>query len=132
MIVEPLAVGFRSTLKGVVPNELGLLPQINYPDTPGTIKNLGDTIKFTPTQPTGTFYRGPNNTYSMQQFHFHTPSEHRLNGIDYPMEVHFVHYGPAGSSQLAVIGAFIRYGDFTSPFIKDVIVCLLFYEAKNY
>jgi carbonic anhydrase len=28
--------------------------------------------------------------YSLQQFHFHTPSEHHVGGEYYPMEVHFV------------------------------------------
>jgi carbonic anhydrase len=29
--------------------------------------------------------------YVLKQFHFHTPSEHTLNGKGYPLEVHFVH-----------------------------------------
>lgn len=28
--------------------------------------------------------------YSLKQFHFHTPSEHRVDGEFYPFEVHFV------------------------------------------
>lgn len=28
--------------------------------------------------------------YQLKQFHFHTPSEHRINGEYFPMEVHFV------------------------------------------
>ena len=30
-------------------------------------------------------------TYGLTQFHFHQPSEHRLNGKSFAMEVHFVH-----------------------------------------
>ena len=30
-------------------------------------------------------------TYSFKQFHFHTPSEHHLDGITYPLEMHMVH-----------------------------------------
>ena len=29
--------------------------------------------------------------YSLLQFHFHTPSEHTINGKKYPMEMHLVH-----------------------------------------
>jgi carbonic anhydrase len=29
--------------------------------------------------------------YALQQFHFHTPSEHRINGEGYPLEWHWVH-----------------------------------------
>ncbi|KAI9166695.1 Carbonic anhydrase [Paramyrothecium foliicola] len=46
--------------------------------------------------------------YNLKQFHFHTPSEHRLNGEHYPMEVHFVF--EAGTS-LAVVGFFIEVAD---------------------
>ena len=31
-----------------------------------------------------------NKTYPLAQFHFHTPSEHRVNDEYFPMEVHFV------------------------------------------
>jgi len=32
------------------------------------------------------------DTYDLLQIHFHEPSEHTLNGVRYPIEVHFVHY----------------------------------------
>jgi carbonic anhydrase len=32
-----------------------------------------------------------NNTFSLKQFHFHTPGEHRVNGEYFPMEMHLVH-----------------------------------------
>lgn len=32
-----------------------------------------------------------NTTYDLAQFHFHVPSEHRIEGVFFPMEVHFVH-----------------------------------------
>jgi carbonic anhydrase len=27
----------------------------------------------------------------LNQFHFHTPSEHTINGVHYPLEMHMVH-----------------------------------------
>jgi carbonic anhydrase len=30
-------------------------------------------------------------TFVLKQFHFHTPSEHRINGQHFPLEVHMVH-----------------------------------------
>ncbi|HEY9567372.1 MAG TPA: carbonic anhydrase family protein, partial [Thalassobaculum sp.] len=39
------------------------------------------------------------------QFHFHTPSEHMVDGKPFAAEVHFVHR--AADGELAVIGAFI-------------------------
>lgn len=33
-------------------------------------------------------------TFNLQQFHFHTPSEHRINGEQFPIEIHMVHEAP--------------------------------------
>ncbi|WP_062618636.1 carbonic anhydrase [Flammeovirga sp. SJP92] len=30
--------------------------------------------------------------YKLKQFHFHSPSEHTLNGVSYPLEIHMVHH----------------------------------------
>ncbi|MBK6759559.1 MAG: carbonic anhydrase family protein [Ignavibacteria bacterium] len=35
-------------------------------------------------------------TYTLKQFHFHTPSEHQIGGRTFPMEVHFVHQSDDG------------------------------------
>ncbi len=47
-------------------------------------------------------------TYELQQFHFHTPSEHALQGSFGPLEVHFVHQ--ASDGELAVVGVLIDDG----------------------
>lgn len=60
-------------------------------------------------------------TYDLLQFHFHTPSEHTVDGNAYPAEVHFVHAAEDGS--LAVIGVFIEDGaasDALAPFWDDL------------
>lgn len=48
--------------------------------------------------------------YDLLQFHFHTPSEHRIAGRSFPMEIHFVHRNTRG--QLAVIGVLATFGDY--------------------
>lgn len=48
--------------------------------------------------------------YDLLQFHFHTPSEHRIAGRSFPMEIHFVHRNERG--QLAVIGVLATFGDY--------------------
>ncbi|MEE4279161.1 MAG: carbonic anhydrase family protein [Halieaceae bacterium] len=47
-----------------------------------------------------------DNTYDLMQFHFHEPSEHTLNGIRYPIEMHLVHYNQEIDEYvvLAVVG----------------------------
>ncbi len=46
--------------------------------------------------------------YKLAQFHFHSPSEHTIDGKHTPMEVHLVHKDASG--KLAVIGVMIREG----------------------
>ena len=35
--------------------------------------------------------RSPRCAVPLNQFHFHTPSEHTINGVHYPLEMHMVH-----------------------------------------
>jgi len=46
--------------------------------------------------------------YELEQFHFHTPSEHRFHGRSAPLEMHLVHRSSAG--QLLVIGVPLHAG----------------------
>ena len=46
--------------------------------------------------------------YELKQFHFHTGSEHRMDGRGYDMELHLVHAAADGSN--AVIGVFLKRG----------------------
>ncbi|HEX4960228.1 MAG TPA: carbonic anhydrase family protein [Thermoanaerobaculia bacterium] len=47
-------------------------------------------------------------TYRLDQFHFHTPSEHRVRGNDRPIEIHFVNISPGG--RVVAVGVFIKDG----------------------
>jgi carbonic anhydrase len=68
--------------------------QVNYSE--GDTMTIGDT------------------NYELIQFHFHAPSEHTVQGKQYPMEMHFVHKSPSGA--LAVIGVFIEKGAHNAAF----------------
>jgi carbonic anhydrase len=48
--------------------------------------------------------------YKLLQFHWHTPSEHELNGEKFPMEMHLVHRATDGTDTLSVVGVWIRRG----------------------
>ena len=48
------------------------------------------------------------SVYSLKQFHFHTPSEHTIDGSHFPMEMHFVHQSADG--KFAVVAALIQEG----------------------
>jgi carbonic anhydrase len=46
--------------------------------------------------------------FELKQFHFHTPSENRIDGKSFPLEAHFVHADQHGN--LAVIALMFEYG----------------------
>lgn len=56
----------------------------------------------------GSVLKTLRETYHLKQFHFHSPSENRIDGKTYPLEAHFVHQSDSG--QLAVISAFYEEG----------------------
>lgn len=47
--------------------------------------------------------------FELQQFHFHSPSEHTVAGEYYPMEVHLVHQNEHG--ELLVVGLMFEEGE---------------------
>ncbi|MBP7131815.1 MAG: carbonic anhydrase family protein [Aquabacterium sp.] len=55
--------------------------------------------------------------YELVQFHFHRPSEERVEGRAYPMSAHLVHKSPSG--QFAVVGVLLDQGD-AHPLIQQV------------
>ncbi|MFX0203366.1 MAG: carbonic anhydrase [Candidatus Hodarchaeota archaeon] len=55
-----------------------------------------------------------DESYELRQYHFHSPSEHTVNGRHYPMEMHLVH--SSKDNKLAVIGVFIVEGQHNVAF----------------
>ncbi|GMY25238.1 alpha carbonic anhydrase 1, chloroplastic [Fagus crenata] len=47
--------------------------------------------------------------FSLKQVHWHSPSEHRINGEQYPTELHMVHQAADGS--FSVVSILYKYGD---------------------
>ncbi|MBW0092690.1 carbonic anhydrase family protein [Pseudonocardia sp. KRD-184] len=60
--------------------------------------------------------------YELVQFHFHTPSEHTLDGRRFPVEQHFVHRGPNGET--LVVGLFLT-DDGAGGTPQDVVLARL-------
>lgn len=84
----------------------------NWNSSTWTVMNDGHTLRV----------RGANTdivmiddeAYELMQFDFHTPSEHAIDGVHAPMEVHFVHQHANGN--LAVIAALIEGGGSNNMF----------------
>ena len=79
---------------------------VDYGPTTGEIFNNGHTIEIETTGANVLTLGGVE--YELDQFHFHTPSEHRFSGRGFDMEMHLVHKSAAGDT--AVIGIFLQRG----------------------
>jgi carbonic anhydrase len=77
-----------------------------YPTIPLTIFNNGHTVQV-PAGASGTLTEGAD-TWDLLQFHFHSPSEHTVDGKRFDAELHFVHKNAKG--ELAVVGVLLRQG----------------------
>jgi carbonic anhydrase len=80
--------------------------QFAYQPTPLHIVNNGHTIQvnYTP----GSFITVGDKRYQLTQFHFHHPSEERIDGKGFEMVAHLVHAAPDGA--LAVVAVLLDPG----------------------
>ena len=112
--------GHQQSPINIAQTQMGNLSNIefNYKDTPLKVSNNGHTIegRYEP----GSFIKIDGKRYELLQFHFHAPSEHTVDGKNYPMEAHLVHRSEDG--QLAVVGIFLKEGK-----INDLIETLWAY-----
>ncbi|WP_428908173.1 carbonic anhydrase [Niallia sp. Krafla_26] len=94
-----------SKVKKVKGSSLNL--HIHYQPTTVNVTNTGSTIQAEPITDYNRLVLN-GHEYFLQQFHFHTPSEHTLNGQHQELELHLVHQDKSG--KLAVVGVFINEG----------------------
>jgi carbonic anhydrase len=82
-------------------------PQISLSAAPQGAEfiNLGTTVEVMGAN--GTLVM-KGKTSKLAQFHFHSPSEHSINGVYYPLEMHFVFQ--ADDASLSVVGFVIDIG----------------------
>ncbi|MBT8053883.1 MAG: carbonic anhydrase family protein [Xanthomonadales bacterium] len=80
-----------------------------YQGTPLREINNGHTIML-PVE-TGSYLEIPDwgKRYQLVQAHFHSPSEHTIDGEHFAMEIHLVHQGEDGG--LAVVGILMNEGE---------------------
>lgn len=107
---SPIDLGQANTKAGV---EVAA----DYRRGPLTILNNGHTVQVQ--FDAGSTFTSSGKDFQLVQLHFHTPSEHQLNGKSFPAEVHFVHRNAAG--QLAVLGVFIEAGPTNVELAKLIV-----------
>ncbi|XP_047150938.1 alpha carbonic anhydrase 7-like [Vigna umbellata] len=87
-------------------SQLGRL-QMNYQPSNATIRNRGHDIMLE--WVSGAGYLQINETkYVLNQCHWHSPSEHTIDGKRFDLELHLVHETPSG--QTTVIGILYKIG----------------------
>ncbi len=95
------------------PIDLKSAPFVDEPDLvpvwragAGRIFNNGHTVEIEVGE--GSFMTLDDERFDLLQAHFHNPGEHRLDGEQFAMEMHFVHRKASGA--LAVVGVLMRAG----------------------
>jgi carbonic anhydrase len=81
-------------------------PTFSYATSPINVVNNGHTIQANVAP--GSIVVADGDRYELRQFHFHHPSEHTLDGAQYPAELHFVHADAQG--RLLVVGLLATEG----------------------
>jgi carbonic anhydrase len=84
--LDPIRFDYHPAELHIIDN--GHTVQVNY--GPGSAITVGD------------------QRYELLQFHFHKPSEEKINGKNFPMVAHLVHKNAAGS--LAVVAVLLKQG----------------------
>ncbi len=84
------------------------LPPIRFSYEPAEVEveNNGHSLEVA--YPLGSSITIGDTDYQLDQFHFHSPSEHRVDGRSLPMEFHFVNR--AGDDTVAVLGVLVAEG----------------------
>lgn len=98
------SVSVASSNKLLFNYQVNSLQMIKTNTSIDNILNNGHTIQLN-YAPGSTLTVG-KKPYNLSQFHFHTPSEHKLDGKAFDMEMHLVHSHADGS--LAVVGVFME------------------------
>ena len=92
-------------IRGAVPTKLDAI-EFDYHPTPLHIIDNGHTVQVN-YEPGSSISVG-GKRYELQQFHFHKPSEERINGKRYPMVAHLVHKNAEGET--AVVAVLLKEG----------------------
>jgi len=78
----------------------------HYTQTPISLINNGHTIQLN--YKPGSYVEWGNENFEIIQVHFHHPSEHKVDGKTYDMEIHLVHKTP--DHQYVVIAVLVEIG----------------------
>ena len=90
----------------------------HYQPSAVNILNNGHTVQVN--YDPGSYIELDGTRYDVAQFHYHSPSEHTIDGQSFPAELHIVHRNADGN--LAVVGILLQEGTENAayqPFIRS-------------
>jgi carbonic anhydrase len=88
--------------------KIAALPAIEFAYRPSPLRIIDNGHTLMVNYAPGSFIRVGGQRYELQQFHFHHPSEERVNGKAYPLVAHLVHKSAEG--KLAVVAVLFTEG----------------------
>lgn len=80
--------------------------EMNFHTAAEKLVNNGHTLQVTASDEDE--FRLDDQIFTLRQYHFHTPSENRINGKSFPLEAHFVHASKEGD--VAVLAVMFEVG----------------------
>uniref|UniRef100_A0A1U7XY34 LOW QUALITY PROTEIN: bifunctional monodehydroascorbate reductase and carbonic anhydrase nectarin-3-like n=1 Tax=Nicotiana sylvestris TaxID=4096 RepID=A0A1U7XY34_NICSY len=102
-------------LRAEVVSKLGIL-QTDYKPSNATLLNRGHDIMLR--WDDGGYLKINGTQYQLKQLHWHTPSEHTVNGERFNLESHLVH--ESNNGKFAVIGIIYEIGLWPDPFLSMI------------
>ena len=93
------------------------LPPIRFEYKPSPLHIIDNGHTVMVNYRTGSFIWVGHKKYELKQFHFHRPSEEKINGKSFDMTVHLVHADKDG--KLAVVAVLLQKGE-DSPLVREL------------
>jgi carbonic anhydrase len=93
---------------GAVPARMDSV-SMHYPVTNATMINTGSYIRVNVSATPGNFLVVDGVTLRLEEFHFHWPGEHKVDGDSFPVEIHMVHKSANGRYAVA-LGTWVKIG----------------------
>jgi carbonic anhydrase len=101
-------------------------PELHYQPSELHVLNNGHTVQVNYDK--GSYMEVNRQRYDVVQFHYHAPSEHRMNGKTFAAELHVVHKNADG--KLAVVGVLLEEGA-ENPAYQALLDNLPYHESKE-
>ncbi|UII80331.1 carbonic anhydrase [Flagellimonas sp. CMM7] len=127
--LDGLEHGFAQSPVNIITNNVNDVSThkvaLNYESSKEVVKNLGHTVQVN--YDPGNTISFDDKIFDFKQFHFHTPSEHLIDGMTFPMEMHMVHtlqgQKDGDTPVYLVIGLLFREGA-ENPFLNEFMAAI--------